>query len=104
MSEESDRTGADDSGHPDRSPGRDLGVEYRETPDERLLVYVRGERRAVVAQNRHGYAMLGVRPAIDAPELERYYGLDMALDHVAELLGVDPHELPVPDAGADMGM
>jgi hypothetical protein len=30
--------------------------------------------------------------------------LDMALDHAAELLGVGVHDLPVPDAAADMGM
>ena len=36
--------------------------------------------------------------------LERYYGLDMALDHAAELLEVAPHDLPIPDPAADMGM
>ncbi|MEY7848004.1 hypothetical protein AB7C87_02220 [Natrarchaeobius sp. A-rgal3] len=59
---------------------------------------------AAIAQNRDGYAMLTVRPTVDGDELERYYGFDMALDHVAELLGVSPHELPVPDAASDMGM
>jgi len=48
--------------------------------------------------------MLRVRPAVDGDELERYYGFDMALDHAAELLAVDPHELPVPEAASDMGM
>ena len=37
-------------------------------------------------------------------ELERYYGFEMALDHTAELLGVSPGDLPVPEAGSDMGM
>ena len=62
------------------------------------------ERRAVIAQNREGYAMLKVRPSVEADELERYYGFDMALDHVAELLGVTPLELPIPEAAEDMGM
>lgn len=35
---------------------------------------------------------------------ERYYGFDMALDHVGKLLGVDPHALLVPEAASDMGM
>ena len=106
---------------------------YTETERERLLEFVRndestaadavsadewgveanrqdewrnhhGERRAVIAQNREGYAMLKVRPTPEADELERYYGFDMALDHVAELLGVAPHELPIPEAAEDMGM
>ena len=57
-----------------------------------------------VAQNAEGYAMLKVRDGPDGDELERYYGFDMALDHVAELLGVSPCDLPVPDVAADMGM
>ncbi|ELZ00653.1 DUF7111 family protein [Natrialba asiatica] len=59
---------------------------------------------AAIAQNREGYAMLKVRPTADGDELERYYGFDMALDHVAELLDVSPGTLPVPEAAADMGM
>jgi hypothetical protein len=48
--------------------------------------------------------MLKVRPTADGDELERYYGFDMALDHAAELLGVPPSALPVPEPAADMGM
>ncbi|WP_394743372.1 DUF7111 family protein [Natronococcus roseus] len=59
---------------------------------------------AAIAQNLEGYAMLKVRPTAAGDELERYYGFDMALDHVGELLGVSPRELPVPEAAADMGM
>jgi len=77
---------------------------YRETEEERLLTFERDGRTAAVAQNVEGYAMLKVRPAADGDELQRYYGLDMALDHAAELLGVSPHDLPVPEAAADMGM
>jgi hypothetical protein len=77
---------------------------YEETPAERLLVFERDGRVASVAQNRDGYAMLTVRRGRDGPELERYYGFDMALDHVAELLGVAVGDLPVPDPAADMGM
>lgn len=35
---------------------------------------------------------------------ERYYGFDMALDHVGKLLGVDPHALLMPEAASDMKM
>ncbi len=82
---------------------------YRETETERLLEFATekpsgGQTTAAIAQNREGYAMLKVRPTADGDELERYYGFDMALDHVGELLEVPLHELPVPDAAADMGM
>jgi len=77
---------------------------YRETDEERLLEFESDGRTAAIAQNVEGYAMLKVRPTADGDELERYYGFDMALDHAAELLGVRPADLPVPDAAADMGM
>jgi hypothetical protein len=82
----------------------DITARYRERDGERLLAFERDDRTAVVAQNRDGYAMLKVRPTVDGDELERYYGFEMALDHAAELLGVDPSTLPVPEAAADMGM
>ena len=99
----------------DVAHGAGITARYRETDDERLLEFERdadasdgGEggpaASAVVAQNREGYAMLKVRPTADGDELERYYGLDMALDHAAELLGVAATDLPVPEAAADMGM
>jgi len=81
-----------------------IAARYVETETERVLSFERDGRTAAVAQNRQGYAMLKVRPTPDGDELERYYGFDMALDHAAELLGVSPHDLPVPDAAADMGM
>jgi hypothetical protein len=81
-----------------------ITARYRETDEERLLEFESDGRTAVVAQNVEGYAMLKVRPTADGDELERYYGFEMALDHAAELLGVAPAELPVPDAAADMGM
>ncbi|MCU4925225.1 hypothetical protein OB905_04385 [Halobacteria archaeon AArc-dxtr1] len=93
---------------------------YDETETERLLAFRRSASASrddgatlpasidgfpvVVAQNRDGYAMLKVRDGVDGDELERYYGFDMALDHVGELLGVDPFELPIPGAASDMGM
>ncbi|MFB6304159.1 MAG: hypothetical protein ABEH47_03260 [Haloferacaceae archaeon] len=79
-------------------------AEYYETDDERVLAFERGDRTAAVVQNRDGYAMLKVRTAPTGEERERYYGFDMALDHAAELLGVGPDRLPVPDGAADMGM
>lgn len=81
-----------------------ITASYAETATERLLVFEREGRTAAVAQNRAGYAMLAIRTARKGEELERYYGFEMALDHVSERLGVSPHDLPVPDAAADMGM
>ena len=81
-----------------------MTASYRETDTERLLTFEREGAAATVAQNLEGYAMLKVRQGPDGDELERYYGFDMALDHAAELLGVAPGHLPVPDAAADMGM
>ena len=77
---------------------------YRETGGERLLEFEADGRTAAVAQNVEGYAMLKVRPSADGDELERYYGFDMALDHAAELLGVSPAALPIPEEASDMGM
>ncbi|WP_276261295.1 DUF7111 family protein [Haloglomus litoreum] len=77
---------------------------YEETDGERRLTFERDGRVATVAQNTEGYAMLKVRDGPDGDELERYYGFDMALDHAAEVLGVSPHDLPVPEPATDMGM
>ena len=84
----------------------EIGVtaRYYETETERVLSFDGDGTSAAIAQNREGYAMLKVRPTADGDELERYYGFDMALDHAAELLGVSPHDLPVPEDAADMGM
>ncbi|MFB6169625.1 MAG: hypothetical protein ABEJ06_00610 [Haloarculaceae archaeon] len=82
----------------------DVTATYREAGGERILEFERDGRTAAIAQNVEGYAMLKVRPTADGDELERYYGFDMALDHAAELLGVRPDELPVPEPAADMGM
>jgi hypothetical protein len=77
---------------------------YYETDEERILTFEGDGASAAIAQNREGYAMLKVRPEPEGDELERYYGFDMALDHAAELLGVTPSALPVPEPAADMGM
>ena len=82
----------------------DVAAQYYEERGERVLEFKRGERTAAIVQNIEGYAMLKVRPAPAADEIERYYGFDMALDHVAGLLGVARHELPVPEDAKDMGM
>ncbi len=81
-----------------------ISARYRETETERLLTFDADGRTAAIAQNIEGYAMLKVRPTAEGDELERYYGFDMALDHAAELLGVAPNALPIPDGAADMGM
>ena len=82
----------------------EITAEYRETDTERQLTFSADGRMATVAQNVEGYAMLKVRDGPDGDELERYYGFDMALDHAAELLGVSPQDLPVPNPAEDMGM
>ncbi len=81
-----------------------ITARYHETETERVLDFEADGRTAAIAQNVEGYAMLKVRPSAGGDELERYYGFDMALDHAGELLGVSPHDIPVPDAAADMGM
>ena len=81
-----------------------ITARYTETDTERVLEFESDGNTAAIAQNRDGYAMLKVRPTVESDELERYYGFDMALDHAAELLGVSPNDLPVPDEAADMGM
>jgi hypothetical protein len=81
-----------------------ITARYRETDEERLIEFESDGQTAAIAQNIEGYAMLKVRPTAAGDELERYYGFDMALDHAAELLGVTPNELPVPEEAADMGM
>jgi hypothetical protein len=100
----SDADATDDAETTATATAEGITARYHETDGERLLTFERDGRTAAVAQNVEGYAMLKVRPTADGDELERYYGFDMALDHAAELLGVDPTDLPVPDAAADMGM
>jgi len=81
-----------------------ITARYYETDEERVLAFERDGATAAIAQNVEGYAMLKVRPTADGDELERYYGFDMALDHAGELLAVSPHDLPIPEPAADMGM
>ncbi|WP_293032535.1 hypothetical protein [Natronococcus sp.] len=89
-----------------------IRASYEEADGERRLSFEtidateegRAGSTAAIAQNLEGYAMLKVRPTAAGDEIERYYGFDMALDHVGELLGVSPRELPIPDVAADMGM
>ena len=94
----------DDADAAETAEANGIVARYHVTDAERVLAFDRDGRTAAVAQNLEGYAMLKVRPTADGDELERYYGFDMALDHAAELLGVSPNDLPVPDAAADMGM
>ncbi len=88
----------------DTATAGELTASYHETETERVLVFSGQGGEAVIAQNIEGYAMLKVRNGPDGDELERYYGFDMALDHAGELLGRSPHELPIPEDAADMGM
>ncbi|AXR78875.1 DUF7111 family protein [Natrarchaeobaculum sulfurireducens] len=104
-----DETDADEDVGERSATANGIEATYRETERERLLEFTAqpdssARGTAAIAQNREGYAMLKVRPTADADELERYYGFDMALDHVAELLGVSTHDLPIPGDAEDMGM
>ncbi len=78
-----------------------MDVEYREDADERVIAYRDGDRSVEIATPQRGYGMLIVRTPQHG-ELERYYGLEMALDHAAEVLG--RASLPAPEAAADMGI
>lgn len=84
----------------DQSP---IETTYRETETERLLIASRGDATVTIAQPRSGYGMVIVRDAAGR-ELERYYGLEMALDHAADHLGIEPGAIEVPEAAAEMGM
>ena len=81
-----------------------VSVSYESTEGERILRLRTSESGVILTQPAQGYGMVVVRNATDGTEIERYYALDMALDHAAEVLGVDPSEIEVPDAAADMGM
>ncbi|MDZ7730863.1 MAG: hypothetical protein U5K37_08125 [Natrialbaceae archaeon] len=87
---------------PVRREEDDIRATYRETAAERQLELERGDRHVVLAQNAEGYAMVAVR--VDDTDLESYYGFDMALDHAAEVLGVSPHTIPIPEPARSMGM
>ena len=89
-------------GTEDTASANGVTATYYESETERVLTFRTGDRQVAVAQNTDGYAMVKVRD--ERGERERYYGFDMALDHAGELLGVSPHDLPVPEAAADMGM
>lgn len=80
----------------------DVHGEYRETEDERILELRYNGKRVTVSVTKNGYGMLIV--ADETGELERYYGFDMAIDHAAEVLGVSPSDVVVPEDARDMGM
>lgn len=79
-------------------------VGYEETDAERRLHVRHGDRTVVLVQPRSGYGMVIVRDPEGGRELERYYALDMALDHAAEILGIRPHEITVPEDATELGM
>lgn len=78
-------------------------AEYVPNETERRIVFRHQDRTVSIVQPTQGYGMLIVRSP-EGGEHERYYGLDMAIDHAAELLGVSPQALPLPDLAADMGI
>jgi len=80
----------------------DVETDYHETDDERVLELSRENKTVRVSVTKSGYGMLIV--ADETGELERYYGLDMALDHAAEVLGVHPTDIDLPEEASEMGM
>lgn len=83
-------------------PVMDVETDYHETDDERILELSRENKKVSVSVTKTGYGMLIV--ADETGELERYYGLDMALDHAAEVLSASPTEIDLPDEAREMGM
>lgn len=88
-------------------PGMDrenVGVTYQVVDGERRLRVTHDLRGVIIAQPERGYGIVSVRRADDGAEIERYYALDMAIDHAAEILGVAPTAIEVPPEAADMGL
>lgn len=81
-----------------------IDVEFEVTDGRRVLRLSTGDRSAVLVQDVTGYSMISVGRSVKGPELERYYGLDMAIDHAAELLDVAPSTVPIPEEARSMGM
>jgi len=80
----------------------EVKADYHETEDERVLELRREDKKVTVSVTKKGYGMLIM--ADETGELERYYGLDMALDHAAEVLGAHPTDIDLPDEAREMGM
>jgi len=80
----------------------DVETDYHETDDERVLELSRENKAVSVSVTKSGYGMLIV--ADETGELERYYGLDMALDHAAEVLGSRTDDIDLPEEAHEMGM
>lgn len=81
----------------------ELQVDYTENAEERVIAFTLGTQTIEIATPRRGYGMLIVRDSHKG-ELERYYGLSMAIDHVGEILGVPPHSIPIPEDADDFGI
>lgn len=79
-----------------------ISGDYRENEKERILEFKHDGGYASISITKEGYGMLIVSD--ETGETERYYGFDMALDHVAEILGVRVNQLEVPEEAEDMGM
>lgn len=81
-----------------------IEVSYGERDGERQLLIETDERAVVLSQPLKGYGMIVLSTVSEGTELERYYGLDMAIDHAAEFLRVPKRTISVPESAQDMGI
>lgn len=84
--------------------GTDVTTTYREEHEERRLRIAVNDRAVTLSQATSGYGMVVIRHENDGTEIERYYALEMALDHAAEVLDISPTSITVPPEAADMGL
>lgn len=83
---------------------RVVDVTYRMTDEYRILQYRYEDQIIVLTTPISGYSMVVVRRGPDGPAIEQYYSLTMAVEHAADLLGVQPADLDIPIDAADMGL
>ena len=81
-----------------------VSTTYTETPREKILQISGDELELSLIQDRRGYGMITIIDEHANQEIERYYALDMALDHVAELFAIRPDQIPLPDEAQSLGL
>lgn len=82
----------------------DVQVSYCEQAGHRQLRIASDAGAIDLLQPTTGYGMIVVSTVPDGTELERYYGLDMAIDHAADYLDIPVRAIAIPDAAKSMGI